>query len=367
MNYYNDNDPFCVEWLENLVRAGLIPPGDVDGRSIEDVQPGDLAGYDQVHLFAGIGGWSQALGIAGWPSDRPVWTASCPCPPFSPAGKKKGCPDCEARDLVWNVGRTGHAVCVSCGHSWLADARHLWPEAWRLISECGPARVYGEQVDGTSGLEWITGVQASLEILSYASWFEVLPAACVGAPHPRHRLWWVADATDADGGSGACGEYGATAGNSGGVGDPDGSGRVAGGASTETARRGDSVEPAGGGMGDAEGDDERGAREPGEINGRSGAARGSGGGLGDATSAGRERRIVKEGSEGEGSRTRPASAWEGAVLIQCSDGKWRAAPDPESGVRPLAHGVPRRVGRLRAYGNTIMPDVAALFITASEH
>jgi len=37
-----------------------------------------------VIFFAGIGGWSRALRLAGWPDDRPVWTGSCPCQPFSP-------------------------------------------------------------------------------------------------------------------------------------------------------------------------------------------------------------------------------------------------------------------------------------------
>ncbi|PZO48739.1 MAG: DNA cytosine methyltransferase, partial [Phormidesmis priestleyi] len=39
MNYYNEIDPFAVQWLKELIRAGLIPAGDVDERSIEDVLP----------------------------------------------------------------------------------------------------------------------------------------------------------------------------------------------------------------------------------------------------------------------------------------------------------------------------------------
>jgi len=88
--YYNEIDPFAVEWLRELINQNLIPPGDVDDRSICEVQPVDLLGYTQHHFFAGIGGWSYALRLAGWPDDREVWTGSAPCQPFSTAGSQKG-------------------------------------------------------------------------------------------------------------------------------------------------------------------------------------------------------------------------------------------------------------------------------------
>ena len=113
--YYGDNDPFCCQWLRNLIKAGLIADGDVDERSIADVKAKDLEGRNQVHLFAGISGWELALQLAGWPADRPVWTASCPCQPFSCAGKQKA------------------------GN----DKRHLWPEVLRLICGCHPNTIFG--------------------------------------------------------------------------------------------------------------------------------------------------------------------------------------------------------------------------------
>jgi DNA (cytosine-5)-methyltransferase 1 len=54
MNYYNEFDPFAAEWLKELIKDGLISPGEVDDRSILDVEPKDLRGFNQHHFFAGI-------------------------------------------------------------------------------------------------------------------------------------------------------------------------------------------------------------------------------------------------------------------------------------------------------------------------
>jgi DNA (cytosine-5)-methyltransferase 1 len=72
--YYNEIDPYVAAWLRNLIAARLIPDGDVDERSIIDVQPDDVRGYTQCHFFAGIGGWTLGLRIAGWPDNRGIWT-----------------------------------------------------------------------------------------------------------------------------------------------------------------------------------------------------------------------------------------------------------------------------------------------------
>jgi DNA (cytosine-5)-methyltransferase 1 len=63
--YYNEIDEFAAQWLRNLIGEGLIAPGEVDTRSIEDVHPDDLRGFTQCHFFAGIGVWSYALRRAG--------------------------------------------------------------------------------------------------------------------------------------------------------------------------------------------------------------------------------------------------------------------------------------------------------------
>lgn len=138
--YYNEIDPAMAATLRELMRAGLIAPGDVDERSIEDVLPSELAGYTQCHFFAGFGVWSYALRNAGWPDNRPAWSASCPCQPFSQAGKGDG----------------------------FADERHLWPAFFHLIQQRKPDVVFGEQVESKVGRAWLDLVQSDLEAINYA-------------------------------------------------------------------------------------------------------------------------------------------------------------------------------------------------------
>lgn len=86
--YYNDNDPICCEWLQNLIDTGLLPPGDVDDRSIADVTPDHLHKYTQCHFFAGVGGWPLALHLAGWPErERESGPEAAPVNRSVPQGK----------------------------------------------------------------------------------------------------------------------------------------------------------------------------------------------------------------------------------------------------------------------------------------
>lgn len=169
MNYYNEYDAKAAAWLRSLISAGLIPNGHVDDRSITDVQPRDLRGYTQCHFFAGIGGWSRALFLAGIPSTTPLWTGSCPCQPFSNAGKRRG----------------------------TEDERHLWPTWKQLIAQCKPPIVFGEQVASADGRDWLACVRTEMEALDYAVGAADLCAAGIGAPHIRQRLWFVGMADSA--------------------------------------------------------------------------------------------------------------------------------------------------------------------------
>lgn len=165
---YSDNDPHAAQWMRNLIEAGLISKGDVDETDIRELEPERLRGVRRFHAFAGIGGWDYALRLAGWPEEREVWTGSCPCQPFSAAGKAAG-------------------VC---------DERHLWPAFRDLIAERRPQSVVGEQVAGADGKYWMAGVRADLEALGYAVWTARLDARIVGARQKRVRFYWAAsDAT----------------------------------------------------------------------------------------------------------------------------------------------------------------------------
>lgn len=360
MNYYNEIDPKAATWLRELMAAGLIPKGTVDERSIVDVRPDELRGYTQCHFFAGIGGWSLALRIAGLPDDFPAWSGSCPCQPFSAAGAGEG----------------------------TADARHLWPVFAHLIRECRPALVFGEQVAsalvvGKAGQEfdaaspvWLDGVRFDLEGMDYSFGACDVPAAGVGAPHIRQRVYWVAHAghepmrrstgtSEAESGrayaeGAGCGAFGRMADSAG----------LYGPKHEREPRRGL-------------------RREAGQNNA---VERGGPGGLGDVQQQGLEGYAWDgAGRDGEIGQVqepnRPACAsghapdfWSSFDILPCLDGKARRV---ESGTFPLVNGLPRgmvpsgdpslsevqataegRVMRLKGYGNAISPPLAAAFIEA---
>lgn len=388
--YYNEIDPYAVQWLKNLMDAREISPGIVDDRDIRNVESKDLVGYNRVHLFAGIAGWDYALQLAQFPENQEVWTISCPCPPFSSAGRKKPCPECGGKNPVPHVGRTGFFVCCLCGHEWLADERHLWPEAWRLIRDRRPQLIFGEQVASGDGRTWLSSVRASLEILGYSFGASDLCAASLGAPHIRQRLWFVAISQSGF----SLRESSLKCGKVEGQGRDDlHKSRSASGISGLLGHASGS-RPQGDGFGDlraASGElaDNSGERQ----HGREGAAGqagwrgaenyGGAGGLvhhdGPRGAAGLpEPQQRQEGQSGEpddcggqfgGGSTSPSTArpgptnghWGAADWLHCRDGKWRPV---EPGTFPLAHGATARVGRLRAYGNAIVPQVAAEFIKA---
>ena len=336
--YYNENDKVAAQWLRNLIAQGHIAPGDVDERSIEDVQPDDLKSYAQCHFFAGIGVWSYALRRAGWPDSKQVWTGSCPCQPFSAAGKGTG----------------------------FDDERHLWPAWLYLIDECRPSVILGEQVASKNAEPWIDLVHADLEVLDYAFGCVPFPSASVGAPHIRDRLYWVAHT---DGGSH---DRGGIVGPRRRLEHPNSSSACDLG---NTVRKGLAFGLSVAGIyGRTSGTDEGQATE------RTGV---HAGGMADD---GRERRIGREGVSSwcvydrpdagrvEGhdgpvglSETRNVSQpagptnghWRDADWLYCRDGKWRPV---EPGTFPLVDGAPARVGRLRAYGNAINAKAAQVFI-----
>lgn len=341
--YYNEIDPFAAHWLRNLIDAGQIAPGIVDERSIEDVTPGDLRGFTQCHFFAGIGVWSYALRQAGWSDDRPVWTGSCPCQPFSAAGKGNG----------------------------FDDERHLWPAFQWLIEKCRPQHVFGEQVAAGNANAWFDLVQTDLEGMGYAFGLTPFTAASVGAPHIRERAYWLAH-TDV--------QREPTTGNAQGF--------------TESLRRN-----AINGLADAGGERFDGIysllqrEEHGRLtkNLPQSSRLSAAGGLGDTHDTRLERFIRDDGAAGRERKDGSAAAagihgrtlevngfWRDADWLLCRDGSWRPV---ESGTFPLVarfakglgHGKSslralagrNRTGRLKGYGNAINAEAAMHFIKAS--
>jgi len=370
MNYYNENDPFCCQWLRNLINAGLIPKGDVDERSIQEVQATDLKGYIQCHFFTGIAGWPLALSLAGWPSDREIFTGSCPCQPFSVAGKRKG----------------------------TADARHLWPDFHRLISASRPSVVMGEQVSGTDGYAWVIGVGSDMEREGYRFRKVDIPACGIGAPHRRNRLYWVANNNNKglEGSEVLSERKGQCVVGEGGV-----DGGVANTGRKRISGRREARDLAGAtrdtqeevlgkeGWHDSIWKREwvRSSFDDGGTDGRLAAPNGRIIGNERVQRSGKHGQQQEDGGAGKrldhtteqgleiraGGTLHPSKAcceserpshtgfWGAYDTIPCSDGRSRRV---EPGTFPLAHGVPSRVGRLRAYGNAIVPELAAEVIAA---
>jgi DNA (cytosine-5)-methyltransferase 1 len=299
--YYNEYDPKAAAWLKKLIKNGLISDGEVDDRSITDVEPKDLIGFTQHHFFAGIGGWSYALRLAGWPDNREVCTASLPCQPFSIAGAGKG----------------------------KSDERHLLPHFIELVKQCNFKTIFGEQVPGAIKHGWLDDLCLEMERENYAVGSIVLTAAGAGAPHIRQRLYWVADSIN----NGLQGY------------------------------RGFEQEPI-----------------------QEGWERTSSSGIIPIsrfcdTQSNKEHAKPARGLYAESGDERNINDWTNPEWIFCRDNKYRPI---KPGIKPLANGLPKRMGhssytsepinanntqearvmRLKGYGNAIVPNVAASFISS---
>ena len=353
--YYNEIEPFACHWLEHLMADGFIAEGHIDNRSIRDINPEDLEGYTQCHFFAGIGVWSYALRQAGWSDDRPIWTGSCPCQPFSQAGLHKGD----------------------------QDDRHLWPDFHRLIKECRPSTIIGEMVSGKGGFQFIDLLQSSLEKENYSATAVGLGAHSVGTTHSqgfhkRQRLYWVAEELghSAQIGRGRwskeCRDYKWESG--------EGQQDFGNTTRDQSGRRGETVS----GIVDHPNDQRiRSGREfleGSEASDREGqtmpvgssvnvsmananSQRSQGSRVVSQDYRHTERRKEEVGfdstdSQHCGSDDQDDSGWN-YDLVWCRDQKWRPV---ECGAFPMADATPNRIHILKALGNAIPADTAKIFI-----
>lgn len=323
--YYNEIDPYAAQWLRNLIDAGHIAPGIVDTRSIEDVTPNDLKGFTQCHFFAGIGVWSYALRLVGWPDDKPIWTGSCPCQPFSPAGKATG----------------------------FDDERHLWPAFHWLIAQCRPVVVAGEQSGSANANVWLDLVQTDMESLGYAFGAVAFPSASVGAPHIRDRAYWVADTNgermETPWKPGEAGRLEFANGHS-----------ISWVADTNNAEQQPNLRSWSGCRSpEARGNFGRGCSAVGVADT---SFKGRQGGVSGREDPQREAVDGHAGCDGANCGTGPVNGfWRSADWLYCRDGNWRPV---KPGLKPLVDGVTGRVGKIRAYGNAINVEAATAFIKA---
>lgn len=382
--YYNEFDPKAAAWIKQLIKNGMIADGEVDERGITEVTADEIRGFTQHHFFAGIGGWSYSLRLAGWADDRPVCTASLPCQPFSVAGAQKG----------------------------VDDERHLLPHFIELVKQCNFSTIFGEQVPGAIKHGWLDDLCTEMEREKYRVGQIVLTAAGEGAPHIRQRLYWVADSINKGsqgrlsgwkdteweainrhvGCSGTVGRVSNTENGYGGGesqlatsngresrdqsgGDGSCSGLVytngsrpqQGRESTEATGHWNTVESTSSISRMVDTIDSSNRREIGGINGEKNSST-----IGNRENINQSRESIGASAYDD---------WSDPDWLYCRDEKYRPI---KPGIEPLANGLPRGVGyssdpsepidanntqearvmRLKGYGNAIVPQVAASFIKA---
>ena len=236
-------------------------------------------------------------------------TAGYPCQPFSIAGKQRG----------------------------TDDPRHLWPDIFRLVKECRPAVVLFENVEGHIQLG-LDEVWSDLEDEGYAVRTFNIPASGVGAPHRRNRLWIVGFNKEKPNRDGAQrhqpqeGNHRGTLETGETVADTDAGYNAKNG---EVCPRGDPTDTSRKNV--AHSDNKRQQQPQEDLAGQRETAR---------------RGWLKD----RGLESQHAPHQETPV-----EQFWETDPSTlESRVGRMAHGIPKRVDRIKALGNTIVPQIAYL-------
>lgn len=310
-------DPFCRDVILARQRDGVLDPFPI---------------WDDVRTFDG----------RPWRGRVDVVSGGFPCQPFSGAGKRLGAD----------------------------DDRNLWPETFRVLRHVLPSYAFLENVPGLLASGYFGAVLGDLAALGYRVAWDCLPASALGAHHQRDRLWILAAR--------------------GGVSDPIGGQlRELGERDGEQCRQPWASESGDDGASGALADADRevggsslvgpDARPDGRDD-ASGSGHGGGRFMAKPTSfeferigrssAGGQGQVVAEWSlqfpdaTGEGWKqprsTREAVSGPSEILRSSGCSRDSGAWPPEPGVGRMAHGVARRVDRLRALGNGQVPIVAAV-------
>ena len=231
--------------------------------------------WPDVPIFDDI----RSLTADDLPARPDIICGGYPCQPFSVAGKQRG----------------------------KEDDRHLWPEMFRLIKECRPAWVIGENVAGHINMG-LDDVLSDLEGAGYETQPFVIPACGLNAPHKRERVWVVGYAEhDGSSESPFVREFGKT-----------------GAGSQERPEQ--AVQP------------ERAGR-PADN---------------EALAHSESQRIQRHGAGGQ----QESSAYVRQELsVRSGERSWETHWQAEPGIYRVVDGVPDRVDRIKALGNSLVPQI----------
>lgn len=324
-----------------------------------------------IELFAGIGGISLAMEWAGIET-----IAFCEREPFCQKVLKKHWSDVPIFDDVFELNREvleesgvierGGTVDIISGgfpcqpfsvagkRKGTADDRDLWPQMFRLIQEIRPRWVVGENVANFANME-LDRTLSNLESEGYETQAFIVPACAVGAPHRRDRCFIVAHAQGE-----RCGETGRnserssewTAGSCS-LGNPDRcgcEGKHGGSKSPQPANRRQDVS-----------NTECTRLE--RFNQQSSSVCRKNERAQPWTSSSRFETIPDTSGLGHGqveqqdgggtsSEGKRGEIGERCFRFRRPESQWAVEPD----VGRVAHGIPRRVDRLRSLGNAVVPQ-----------
>jgi DNA (cytosine-5)-methyltransferase 1 len=279
-----------------------------------------------LDLFSGIGGFSLALERAGMET-----VAFCEIEPFCQEVLKKHWPDVPIYEDVRTIAEdyNGETVELICGgypcqpfsvagqQKGEEDDRHLWPSMLDCIKKFRPRWVIGENVAGHINMG-LDQVLSDLESEGYETRTFVIPACALNAPHRRDRVW-IVGYSEHNGSSTTEERRGSNE-----TGNNNTQGQEQTCKSQGTGRRENNEDVANTSSEGLQGSKQRGDYEEETCGGQTSAARA----------------VAKCGSHARR--------------------HWAVEPD----VGRVANGIPRRVDRLKALGNAVVPYIPEMIGTA---